>query len=146
MNELPLFVNGHMYGWATLELRILGRLVIGITKIEYKMVSEKVHNYGKGRRPIGVGYGNIKPEAMIGLHQEELQALRAIAPFGDITQIPAFSGTVRGTRNNGTQSFVHRWIHVEFNEDGLTAAQGATDLSYEMPLFIGDIDFGGQLL
>jgi len=140
---IPVVAFGNMFGWAQLETRALGRTMVGITKIEYKLTGDKAPVFGKGRRAIGTGYGNITASGSLTLFQEELQALRAIAPLGDITRIPAFDIIVRGTRNEGLQSFVHKLIACEFKDDGLAANQNDLSLAMEIPLLVGDIDFGG---
>lgn len=136
-------INGKAWGFASIRLSALGNTNIeGFTALEYKTTTEKTPVYGAGHKPLGMGRGNTNFEGSITLLQEELQALRAAAPNGDITEIPLFDMQVALADKPTDNAIVHTLRGCSFKEDGLTANSGDAQLSIQIPLFITDISYG----
>jgi len=89
--SIPM-VNGHSFEWADIVLSIAGSTpVMGITEINYGYTRKITNVYGAGSEPVSRGYGAKEYTASITMKLEEVQNLIAIAPGGDLTQIPTFS-------------------------------------------------------
>lgn len=87
-----MLINGHSYEWADIQLSIAGSTpIMGITEINYGYTRKVTNVYGAGSEPVSRGYGAKEYTASLTMKLEEIQALVAIAPVGDLSQIPMFS-------------------------------------------------------
>lgn len=71
---VPL-INGIRYSWASIELKIRGKIVTGITEISYKNMVEREKVRGQGRVAQGITEGDLDCEASMTLALEDYQAL-----------------------------------------------------------------------
>ncbi len=89
-NQNPL-VNGQEYSWVNITVNILGRPVTGITKIAYGDKQEKVNNMGAGKLPVSRSRGSrVADGVSVEMFMSELEAIQAVAPNGQIDDIPPF--------------------------------------------------------
>jgi hypothetical protein len=138
-------INGINYSWGTVVIRALGSVFTGVTKISYKDAQEMENTYGAGNFPIGRGLGKITFEGSITLYKEELVALRSISPFGRIQNISEFDITV--TYDVGGAKRVSDVLQgCRFMENGTEVASGDTKIEVDIPLAIGNINFGNSLV
>lgn len=136
-------INGINYSWGTVVIRALGSVFTGVTKISYKDSQEMENTYGAGNFPIGRGLGKISFEGSITLYKEELVALRSIAPFGRIQNISEFDITV--TYDVGGAKRVSDVLQgCRFMENGVEVSSGDTKIEVDIPLAIGNINFGNS--
>ena len=92
---IPVLINGHSYEWSDIQLAIAGGTPIaGITEINFSYNRKVTNVYGAGSQPVSRGYGAVEYNASITLKMEEVQTLVAVAPFGDLSQIPEFTISV----------------------------------------------------
>lgn len=138
-------INGINYSWGTVVIRALGSVFTGVTKISYKDSQEMENTYGAGNFPIGRGLGKISFEGSITLYKEELVALRSIAPFGRIQNISEFDITV--TYDVGGAKRVSDVLQgCRFMENGVEVSAGDNKIEVDIPLAIGNINFGNALV
>lgn len=73
---------GKLTGWNSVTARVLGRDVVGISKVAYS--DEQVSNnaMGAGSMPVGIEGGNYSATASIDLFEKEVRALQAALPPG----------------------------------------------------------------
>ena len=129
---------GKMVGWSKVELRLLGRDVVGVRKVQYNDEIDKDLEYGSGRMPIGTGEGNYKAEASIELTFEEVRALLAVLPVGSFLQdIPQFPIIV-AFDHNGTiyTDILH---NCQFTNNGIDVKQGDKTIATDFKLLITHI-------
>jgi hypothetical protein len=67
--------NTAEFAWKDIELVMLGRPLVRIVEVSYKVKREKKHIYGRGSKPLGVQKGNYMYEGQITIGQSELEAL-----------------------------------------------------------------------
>ena len=138
---IPALINGYSYGWSDIQLSVAGGTPIyGITAIEYS-TKRKIENvYGAGSAPVSRGYGNVEYVGSITIKLEELIPLRAVAPFGDITQIPEFTITIAYLDQN-LNIIINTLNNVQFMADDLKTKQNDTSMDFTIPLCIGSITY-----
>lgn len=131
--------NSAEYAWKDLEVTILGRVLVRILEIKYKISQEKKHIYGRGTNPVGVQRGNKKPTGEITIGQSELESLhkkiRETVPGGTLNDVDldinvAYLSTEGIVRD--------RVVGCSFTDFEKGMKQGDTDMQVKIPfLFLG---------
>ena len=105
------------YAWSDVSVNLLGRTLVGIRGVSYKVTSVKDPVYGRGRKALAIQSGNEAIEGEIMLLQSELQALttavKSINPTAKITDI-AFDLVI--VYSNGTTTTTDILKGVELTE------------------------------
>lgn len=133
--------NSEEYAFNDITVVMLGRPIIGLRGIRYKVMQDKENVYGKGKLPIGRGRGQVTFEGSIKLLHSELRALLAAVGGGDnILSIRPFEiivnyGPLVGIANTDILKF------VEFTEQEIDVNQGDKFTEVTLPVIIGDIQF-----
>ena len=138
---IPSLINGHSYEWSDIQLSIAGAAPIyGITDINYSSKRLGKNVYGAGSQPVSRGYGAVEYAGSITIKMEEMTPLRAIAPFGDVSQIPEFTIIVAflDSQNN---IVVNTLNSVKFLTDDFKTKQGDTSIDFTIELLIGSITY-----
>ena len=134
-------INGSAYSWADILLQLLGRPVVGVTKVMYSDNQEKVNNYGAGIYPISRGQGQYKAEASITLEMKELERIQAaIGTGGRLQNIPAFPITVSYV-NAENLVVTHKLFNCEFTGQKREIKAGDTTVEVELPLILSHIQW-----
>ena len=76
--------DSKQYAWCDISIAFGGRILIGVTEVEYTEKCEKDLLYGRGCKPHGIVSGNRSYEGKISLWQSELEAMTRDAPSNDI--------------------------------------------------------------
>jgi hypothetical protein len=136
---------GRSYAWADVKILLFGRVLVGVTHIEYKKKRAVKANYGAGVEPVSYAPGNNEYEGKIILDKKEVDGIMAAAGFeGDILDIPPFDIAVTvgdDTTNKLTADILH---DCQFLEMGRTMKQNDQEMQMEIPLFIMGITFNVQ--
>jgi hypothetical protein len=131
---------GNIAGWNQHEVILLGRKLVGISKIMYKDSTEVEAVYGAGGYPIGTGDGNYSAESGMTLLKEEVEALIAALPAGSrIQDIPATDVPVLTIRGSKVTKDVIR--NFRFTGIGKEVNQNDKSVYLEMPCFCTHIDW-----
>lgn len=135
-----VLINGQAYVWAQLRVNILGRQVIGISKISYKEAEAMQDNFGAGNRPVSRSYGQITAEGSMTLHMEELEALQAATPDGRIQSIPEFDVVVSYQPTLGR--IVNHTLHnCRFMENSREPGKEDMLIEAEVPMIVSHISW-----
>jgi hypothetical protein len=134
---LPL-INGQTYAWSDIELSIMGVVVTGVTEIDYESDRESKLHYGAGSEPISYAYGTLKCKGGVTLAMSALDAIREVAPLGDITLCPPFPIIVSFV-NAVNKIVTHKLLGCMFTNDGMSAKHGDTNIEKKLNLLIGKI-------
>lgn len=137
MPNIPVLINGRAYDWDSLTTLIAGVPVSGIVKIDYDESQVKEDNYGAGTKPVARGYGRKTSTASITLFAEEVEAICASAPNGNLINISPFEIIV--SYRVGTIITTHILKNVEFTKNHRTANEGDTSLKVDLPLIVSHI-------
>lgn len=133
--------NSEEYGFADITVVFLGRPVITLRRIRYKVMQQKDNIYGKGKLPVARGRGQKTFEGNIGLLHSDLRALLVSVGGGDdVLAIKPFDVIVNYGPLVGIQS-TDILKYVEFTEQEVDVKQGDMFTEVDMPIIIGDIQF-----
>lgn len=134
---------GQVSGWNQHSVVLLGRKLVGISKISYKDSTEVEAVHGAGGFPIGIGEGNYSAECSMTLLKEEVEALLGNLPAnGRLQDIPPTDIPVLTIRNGKTTKDVIR--NFQFTGLGKEVSQGDKSVYLEMPCFCTHIDWNVQ--
>jgi len=135
-----VLINGQAYTWAQIKINILGRQIIGVTKITYKESEEMQDNFGAGNRPISRSYGKIETEASIEMYMEEIEALQAATPEGRLQSIPEFDIVVSYQPTLG-QIKNHTLHNCRFKENSREPGNEDMAIKAEIPMICSHISW-----
>lgn len=120
-----IIVNGFgkLTGWNSITLRLLGRDVVGIRRIQYSDEQQVENGYGAGKMPVGEEEGNYSATAAIDLLNEEVAAIQnALPPNTRMQDIPWFDIVVTYERAGQQRTDI---IHnCRFTNNGVEVNQG----------------------
>lgn len=130
------------YAWADIKVVMLGRPVIGIRGVRYKVSRTKTNIYALGSKPVARTRGNKEFEGELVLLQSELEAIQKGLPKGqDITDIRPFDIVVSYAPNEGGQIVTDMMKAVEFLEVEKGMNQNDPNMELTLPVIIGDIQY-----
>ncbi|MCP3682136.1 MAG: hypothetical protein GY861_05535 [bacterium] len=138
MAEVAL-INGIAYDYTRIIVNILGVPVKGITEVNYVQEQEKTNNFGTGEKAHSRGRGPKDTSGSFGIAMNEVEALRAVAPNGNLLDIPPFDVTIFFDVTGKTKK--HTLTDVEFTNDGVESSQGDTDIARTFDIVIGDLEY-----
>lgn len=117
---------GKLTGWNSITLRLFGRDVVGIRRVQYNDEQAITNAYGAGKMPVGEEEGNYSATAAIDLLNEEVFAIQnALPPGMRIQDIPPFDIVVQ--YEYGATNLLKRTdiIHnCRFTNNGVEVNQG----------------------
>ncbi len=129
---------GTMQGWTSITVNMMGRDVVGISKVAYDDTVTKENVLGKGMYPIGRSRSNYEAKATLGLYKEEIDAINSalasgkriqdIAPFDIIVQYE-IDGVIK-------KDIIH---NCEFTNNAVDVSQGDGTISTDYELIISHI-------
>jgi len=133
--------NSEEYGFNDITVVMLGRPVITLRRVRYKVMQQKDNIYGKGKLPIARGRGQVTFEGNISLLHSDLRALLTSVGGGDnVLAIKPFDIIINYGPAVGLQS-TDILKYVEFTEQEIDVKQGDMFTEVDMPIIIGDIQF-----
>ena len=131
--------DSKQYAWCDISIAFGGRILIGVTEVEYTEKREKDLLYGRGCKPHGVVAGNRSYEGKISLWQSELEAMTRDAPSKDILGL-SFDLVVSYVPLDGGQIVTDILRHAEFTEVKKGMKQGDKNMIVELPIIFIDVD------
>lgn len=133
--------NSEEYAFNDITLVMLGRPVITLRRVRYKVMQEKENIYAKGKLPIARGRGNLMFEGDLTILHSDLRALLNTVGGGDnILSIKPFDIVVNYGPLVGVQS-TDILKYVEFLEQEIDVKDGDKFTEIPLPILIGDIQF-----
>ena len=135
---MVVMINGIAYSASNVTVIMFGRVIVGITKLDYKGKQEKTNNKGFQTEPVSRGYGSKEYECGMELYKEEWAAIVAAAPNNDPTQIPPFTFQVLCS-GTGVTPLEDHILFAEFLEDPMSVGAGDTSIKLSIPMIIGGI-------
>ncbi len=127
--------NSAEYSWNDLEVVMLGRPVVRLLEVKYKVTTETKEIYGRGGEPLGIQEGNSKYEGELKIGQSELEALiakaRTIKPGINPTRMPAFNISVMYSKDGVITRDV--LVGVKIHEFEKALKQGDFEMEVSLP-------------
>ena len=68
-------INGNRYSWSSIELRVLGKRILGVKSVDFAQALEPGEVYGTHAQKIGRTRGELKPTGSIEMNKEEAEDL-----------------------------------------------------------------------
>ncbi len=125
------------YGWKDITVVIGGKVIPGITNVEYNQKQDNKYLYGRGNNPHEILEGNNEFDGKIELWQSELEALTLTAPNKDITKL-RFDIVVSYTPEDDGIIVTDVMKQCKITEVKKGQKQGDTHSLHELPLmFLG---------
>lgn len=125
--------SSKQYSWCDVSVALGGKIIQGITEIEYIKRKEKEAIYGRGCDPHSIGSGNNSYEGKISLWQSEVEALTQSAPDKDILAL-SFDIVVSYVPSEGSPVVTDILKNVEFTEFKKAMRQGDKNMIVELPI------------
>lgn len=124
--------NSKEYSWCDVSTVIGGRVLDGLTAIEYSVKQDKEAIFGRGSDPHSIGRGNRTHEGKLTVLQSEYEAMVRDAKENDILNL-SIDITVSFIPQDGGQMVTDILQGVEFTEDAKKANQGDKNMPVELP-------------
>jgi len=141
MADIKAF-NSEEYGFVDLQVVMLGRPVIGLRGITYKVSQEKTNVYGAGSKPVARGRGPRTYEGEVRVLMSELRSmLQSLGNGKDVTTIKPFDVVVAYAPSVADVISTDRLVYCEFTECEIDVNQGDTEIEVALPIIMGDIEF-----
>lgn len=128
-----LIINGQEYGWGDIRLFLFGKIVEGVTKIEYKETIEKKARYAAGNMPHSIQKGNYSVDGSLELTQSELIALNTSAKAKGYRSILDVDFNIVVTYEKDLVITVDTIKFASIKELPRTMSQGDTEMKVNLP-------------
>ncbi|MDO5608257.1 MAG: hypothetical protein Q4G08_07380 [Capnocytophaga sp.] len=130
--------SSKQYAWCDISIAFGGRIVNGVTEVEYTEKKEKEFLYGRGCKPHGIVGGNVSYEGKISLWQSELEAMTRDATEQNILRL-SFDIVIAYVPKDGGQMVTDVLKGVEFSEVKKGIKQGDKNMIVELPIMFLDV-------
>ena len=116
--------SSKQYSWCSLSVAFGGRILEGITELEYTIKQDKDYLFGRGCTPHGVVRGNRTGDGKITLWQSEVEAM------------------IRDAKNKDVLALSFDIIkNVEFTEMKKSMKQGDKNMLIELPIIFTKVEY-----
>lgn len=130
--------SSKQYSWCDLTIAFGGRIIEGITSLEYTEKKEKDYLYGRGCKPHSIVGGNRTFEGKVTVWQSELEAMTRDSTNKDILTLE-FDIVVTYQPSDGGQIVTDILKNVQFNEVKKGLNQGDKNMTVELPILFTDV-------
>lgn len=130
--------SSKQYSWADVSISLGGKILQGITEVEYTEKQEKEAIYGRGAKPHSIGRGNKAYEGKVSIWQSELEALVQSTPNKDVLSL-SFDLVVSYVPGDGSPMVTDILKKVEFTEVKKAMKQGDKNMVVEMPIVFTEV-------
>ncbi len=130
--------SSKQYSWCDMSIVFGGRILEGITEVEYTEKKEKEPLYGRGCKPHAIVGGNRSYEGKISVWQSELEAMTRDTKNKDILNL-SFDIVVAYVPHDGGQIVTDILKGVEFTEVKKGMKQGDKNMIVELPIVFLDV-------
>ncbi|NHN26759.1 hypothetical protein FIA58_013825 [Flavobacterium jejuense] len=134
---MPTF-SSKQYSWPDLSISIGGRILEGITEVEYTVKQDKEFLRGRGAKPHSLTKGNKSYEGKISIWQSEYEALVQDSPNKDILDLE-FDIIISYAPNDGGQTVTDVLSGAQFTEAKKGMKQGDKNMIIELPIMFLDV-------
>lgn len=134
-------INGNIYKWSDVKVRMLGITLTGITDINYERKQEKTNLYGAGNDPVARSHGQNEYTANISLTLNQLHEIESLLAAGQsILDIAPFDVLCAYTVN-GTKIIKDKILECEFTGNKREFSNSGNESKVELELIVGSIVF-----
>jgi len=130
--------SSKQYSWCDITISFGGRIIDGITEVEYTEKKEKDLLYARGCKPHSIVSGNRSFDGKISIWQSELEAMTRDASGKDILSLE-FDIIVAYVPKDGGQIVTDILKGVQFTEAKKGMKQGDKNMIVELPILFLDV-------
>lgn len=134
-----VIINSKEYTWASIKVMMIGKLVVGLTKISYKKKKEKEARYGMGDTAHGIQHGNRSVDGSIEITQSEAIALDRAAKAAGYRDILDVEFDIIVTYTQGGVITVDTIKFASVTEDPREMTQGDKSMKVALPFIALDM-------
>jgi hypothetical protein len=124
-------VNGVRHSWSSVEIRVAGQIILGVTEINYSPTLDPAVVRGAGALPIGHTLGNAEFAGDFSILLEEFNALMTVLGQGAMTVpfdiVTAYDATIGGVAAGGLSVIVDTLQTCRISQIDNAASSGSTD-------------------
>ncbi len=141
MAEIKAF-NSEEYGFVDLQVVMLGRPLIGLQGLRFKVMQEKSNVKGAGAKPIARARGSIDFEGSVKMLLSEYIALLQSQgnPAKGAVGVKPFDIVACFAPSVASVITTFRLVYCEFTECEVNVNQGDQSIVIELPIIMGDIE------
>lgn len=130
--------SSKQYSWCDLTIAFGGRIIEGITEVEYTEKKEKDYLYGRGCKPHSITGGNTSYDGKISIWQSELEAMTRDSTNKNILSLE-FDIVIAYIPSDGGQIVTDILKNVQFSEVKKAMKQGDKNMIVELPILFTDV-------
>lgn len=131
-------ISNKQYSWNDISVATGGRIIEGITEVEYTVKQEKDVLRGRGNKPHNTLRGNFDYEGKITLWQSEVEAMIKDAPGENILGLK-FDVIWSFSPTDGGETVTDVLVGCEFKEYKKGMKQGDKNMLIELPFIFLDV-------
>ncbi|GGG47046.1 hypothetical protein [Epilithonimonas arachidiradicis] len=135
---MPDTFDSKQYSWSDVSISLGGRIVTGVTSVEYSRKQEKSILRGRGSKGHKIVRGNEDFEGKITIWQSEFEAMTRDAPGKNHLRLE-FDLTIAYVPEDGGQTVTDTCKTCEFTEGKKTFNQGDGNMLVELPFIFLDL-------
>lgn len=132
--------SSKQYSWSDVKINLLGRTLIGVQGVKYKITTDKEAVYGRGNKPLAIQTGNKTYEGELMLLQSEVENLRAavkaVNPDYDLTDVSFDLVISYGVGNTAVTDIC---LGCEFTEAEKSMEQESKFMEVTLPFVFLDV-------
>ena len=137
-------IKSSEYAWHQCEVKVLGRVIKGITGFEFKKAVEKEALYGAGQHAIDIQEGNITCSGnltLFGFEQDRMDSAAQLAGYDDILSVPHEAIVITALMSKFAKDPITKIVAtgVAFTEKTDTMAQNDKKRECPLPFICMDI-------
>lgn len=132
--------SSKQYSWCDISIVYGGRIIEGITEVEYTEEKEKDFLYGRGCKPHAILGGNRAYKGKTTIWQSELEAMIRDAKNNDVLSLE-FDITITYLPKDGGQIVTDILKGVQFTEVKKGMKQGDKNMLVEMPIMFLNVKY-----
>lgn len=133
-------INNREYDWGSIAVVMWGRLIIGITGIEYKTKKVKEAKHGAGRDAKSIQHGKRECEGTLTLMQSEVIAMNQAARAKGYKDLLDVDVDIIVTYSAGFAVTVDKITCASFSENGKGMKEGDLQAEISLAFIALDID------
>lgn len=130
--------SSKQYSWCDLAIAFGGRLLEGVTEIEYTEKQEKDFLWGRGCKPHAIIGGNKTYDGKITIWQSELEAMTRDSKNKDVLGLE-FNVIVSYVPSDGGQMVTDILKNVQITDVKKGLKQGDKNMLVELPVLFTDV-------
>ncbi len=141
---MNVHIKSSEFAWHHIEVKVLDRILVGITGWELKREVEKEAQYGAGQHAIDIQAGNIKCSGSItvwGYELDRMEQAAQLAGYESLADVPHELIVITVTGRKLAKDPITTWVAtgVSFSETSDSMSQNDKKRECQLPFICMDI-------